>query len=138
MKKWLDDLYAIILKRGCKTLDDLLKNYENNENLINNNKYNLIDTYTFEPGATHNIDLSEIGVSGNRFFSVLGYSNNPAWFITRTFKQYWVSNFIPISPSSTSGFDVSFTSEKILTVTNITSSTLTVKFYYVYSPYNQI
>ena len=53
MKKWLDDLYAIILKRGFKTLDDSLKNYENTENLINNNKYNLISTQTINVQLFH-------------------------------------------------------------------------------------
>ena len=28
MKKWLDDLYVILLKRGFKTLDDVLKKYK--------------------------------------------------------------------------------------------------------------
>ena len=35
MIKWLNDLHAILLKRGLHTLDNSLKNYDSNQSLIN-------------------------------------------------------------------------------------------------------
>lgn len=138
MKKWLDDLYAIILKRGFKTLDDSLKNYENTENLINNNKYNLISTQTINAGESYTLDLSEIGITGNMFFTLVGLSNHPAWFFSRVYKQYDKNFYIQMNPSNSSGFNINYSSERIVTITNTTSIDLTVSLYYILVPYNPI
>ena len=61
MKKWLDDLYAIILKRGFKTLDDVLKNknkYDkkltlyDGEGVINDGDYLDFDLKTLDYNAS--------------------------------------------------------------------------------------
>ena len=138
MKKWLDDLYAILLKRGLPTLDNSLKNYEHTEKLLNNNKYYLINTITIETGNTYILDLSELGITGNRFFTLLGLTDKPHCFITKTFKQYSQYYYIPLTPTNSAGFSVSFSSERYLSITNTTSSNLSVSLYYIYSPYTPI
>ena len=41
MKKWLDDLYAILLKRGFNTLDNELKNYDGDKTMLDNLSYTI-------------------------------------------------------------------------------------------------
>ena len=73
MKKWLDDLYAIILKRGFKTLDNSLKNYESNQDIINQNEYITIGAISLENNESTVIDLSNYDL--NVYFSVGAYSS---------------------------------------------------------------
>ena len=92
MKKWLDDLYAIILKRGFNTLDNSLKNYDNNQKIIDDNTYNVIDDITINPGETFTYDLNNIDTDnfitlycisnfGYRFYYNF-YKINTGYFIT--------------------------------------------------------
>ena len=59
MRKWLDDLYAIILKRGFKTLDNSLKNYESNQSTINKITKKEGGSFTIEPNQTISVDLND-------------------------------------------------------------------------------
>ena len=56
MKKWLDDLYAILLKRGFNTLDNVLKKYKTEIEDYEEIKIN-DELITLNPGATLEFDL---------------------------------------------------------------------------------
>lgn len=54
MKKWLDDLYAILLKRGFHTLDNSLKNYDTFDKQISKE----VQSGSILAGETITYDLS--------------------------------------------------------------------------------
>lgn len=57
MKKWLNDLYAILLKRGYNTLDNSLKNYEKIDKQLSKK----VLTGTLEPSGSFEYDLNNYG-----------------------------------------------------------------------------
>ena len=56
MKKWIDDLYAILIKRGFNTLDNVLKKYKTEIEDYEEIKIN-DELITLNPGDTLEFDL---------------------------------------------------------------------------------
>ena len=59
MKKWLDDLYAILLKRGFNTLDNVLKKYKSQIEEYEELKINS-ETITLNTNESVTFNFSEI------------------------------------------------------------------------------
>ena len=66
MKKWLDDLYAILLKRGFITLDNSLKNYDKLDKQIAKN----VKSGTVNAGQTDTFSLYDYPSKENDFLLI--------------------------------------------------------------------
>ena len=113
MKKWLDDLYAIILKRGFKTLDNSLKNYDKLKKQIPK----IMISGTVNAGQSFTFDLNNCEIETNGVILVKCVFSDTRIAILSLIKltPSYYSRLINYGISS--GISVSL-SENILTITN--------------------
>ena len=123
MKKWLDDLYAILLKRGFKTLDNSLKNYKTIQDTPITNKVNVIyNSLNVANNDVIEIDLSELNLNNNFMYSV---------FIgTGTSCRLWMSLYYDGvntygMQTHLYGFSIVTTSNNVLVIKNVSGTNLT-------------
>ena len=133
MKKWLDDLYAILLKRGFKTLDNSLKNYDKiNEYVNNHDDVELANEITIVPNGTYEISVTNSIFSYNEYFlldsKVVGTGSHYIYGVFGVTNVY-SNNFFKVY-SNSNGFSITINSDfdKII-ITNTTSSNRTINIY---------
>ena len=124
MKKWLDDLYAIILKRGFKTLDNSLKNYDT----LNKQISEEVQSGLVETGQTISVDMNEFNsdIYDTVLFKCVFSDGRVILivFIRMSQNSYIRVNVLGVSPLITYT-----TSGSIVNLTNGTDNNLTYKAY---------
>ena len=129
MKKWLDDLYAILLKRGFITLDNVLKKYkteiEDYEELkINDNVISL------GVGETVSFDLTRYFSRFDRFmFYNRGYTAN--YCIVYNLYKYRNDYVYPYFSVNTHSnlIETSISELKRINIKNVSTDTVEFDFY---------
>ena len=107
MKKWLDDLYAILMKRGFNTLDNVLKKYRTQIEDYEEIKIN-DEIIILEPNETISFNFSSITTSLNIYDRFCIYNRgdtNLRNFLWCGYK-YSDYNAIRYSLSATSGLEI--------------------------------
>ena len=133
MKKWLDDLYAILLKRGFKTLDNSLKNYDKiNEYVNNHDDVELANEITIVPNGTYEISVTNSIFSYNEYYllysKVVGTGSHYIFCFFGVTNVY-NNNFFNVH-SNSNGLSITINSDldKII-ITNTTSSNRSINIY---------
>ena len=122
MKKWLDDLYAILLKRSFKTLDNSLKNYDDNQKIINDTVYNVINEITIQGKEIFTYDLRQIDT--DRFITLCFVSEGSYRFFVKIYKLN-TNTFYFIQPPYYYGFENINIANGIFTIKNSTDVAFT-------------
>ena len=124
MKKWLDDLYAIILKRGFKTLDNSLKNYNKFEKQLSK----MVLTGTVEVGQSFTCNLNNYDIQINDLVVVKCIFSDTRMVVIPLIKftstYYNIVNNYDVSP----GISMNLSSG-IINITNNTEKKLTYSLY---------
>ena len=131
MKKWLDDLYAILLKRGFNTLDNSLKNYDSNQSLINKITRKGIDYVELSVNGSIQFNISNYNnINDLSFFLVEGKNDNNSKNVDLTFLRIVYRNTLSSITSynlwTNSGISIS-TSGTIATITNVSGAPLYIR-----------
>ena len=118
MKKWLDDLYAILLKRGLPTLDNSLKNYDKNNSFID--EYTSYKKTALLPGnGAYQIDLKE-NINNLDFYDMyITNSDVYARYVKATIMCFTENKNITVVDKSENYITISAsTTNSIITITN--------------------
>ena len=119
MKKWIDDLYAILLKRGYNTLDDVLKKSK----IIMDNEYVYEGVLVFEIDETKTINLNQF--STNTFFSIAYVTELGYRFYFSFYKS--LSNACFTMFNNNVGFTIISVTDNILSIKNTSNAKLSGK-----------
>lgn len=129
MKKWLDDLYAILLKRGFKTLDNVLKKYktqiEDYEEIKINNDIIILssnESVTIDLSGYYN--LYDRYVLYNRGFDT--WHNFICYFYN--FDNNKCNRYSTINTASTV-YEITFSNDRYLIIKNITNIDVKLDIY---------
>ena len=124
MKKWLDDLYAIILKRGFKTLDNSLKNYDKLDKQI----AKLVQTGTVEANNTSIFNMVNYDCQINDVILCKCIFSDRRVIVIPIFKstEHTYFRFNPLGTST--GVNITF-SDANLIISNSTENNLNYTLY---------
>ena len=130
MKKWLDDLYVILLKRGLPTLDNSLKNYNDNQEIIDNMKRKETSIIEVASGDSFTINLNDhIKINDFVYLFAMGKSSESDINFNRVscISLFRLSSLYYVAATVFSMNEVSLTrNNNILTITN--NSNITIYF----------
>ena len=131
MKKWLDDLYAILLKRGLPTLDNSLKNYNDNQEIIDNMKRKETSLIEVASGDSFTINLNDyIKINDFVYLFAMGKANESDINFNRVscVSLFRLSSLYYVAATVFSMNEVSLSrNDNILTITNNSNITLYFK-----------